>query len=39
MELIILIVKYVKMQEHISNGETVPVSVMKVYRGIEVKLQ
>jgi hypothetical protein len=37
-ELIILIPKYVKIKEQISNGETLRVSVMKAYRGIEVKL-
>jgi hypothetical protein len=37
-ELIILNPKYVKIQEQISNGETVLVSVIKAYGGIEVKI-
>jgi hypothetical protein len=38
MELITLIRKYVMTQERINNGETVPLSVIWDYRGIEVKL-
>jgi len=38
MELVIFIPKYVKIQEQISTGRTLRVSVMMAYRGIEIKL-